>query len=124
MRWVEDYLLALSQGKLVDLARGAQGSQTAASQVGIAPVRQRESSLHARGETQRVSCPCEKCISLRNLPIGGTIEVENGESGVRRLGADERRDGCRRREALVQEGDPQECTLDWGEERERGLCLS
>ena len=80
--------------------------------------------VDARGRGERVASPGEQGVALGHDPVGCSVEVEDGEGRVWRLGGYEGGDGCRRRDALVEEGDAERGSSEGREEGEGGLRLS
>ena len=70
-----------------------------------------------------MSRPSEERVALGNHPVGGAIEMEDGECGGRRFCGYEGGYRGGRGDSLVEEGNAEKGAPQRGEDRECGLCL-
>lgn len=84
---VEGEFFAFGYGQLVDLAWGSQSDEAATGNVGGAPVGRGQTVLDARRDADGMACPGKQGVALGDHVIGGSVEVEDREASVGRLGA-------------------------------------
>ena len=90
----------------------------------VPPVCRCQTALDSRCDTQGVARPGEEGISLGDLPVGGTIQVQDRECCVGRLGCNKSCHGGGGRYALVEEWHGEESMAEGREESEGRLGLS
>ena len=67
--------------------------------------------------------PSQQGVPLGDHPVGRSVKVEDRKRRCRRLRRDQGGDGCRRRNALVEERNAEECSSEGGEDGESRLGL-